>query len=195
MKRLIPFIMLLSLLYSHNNAFAQFSDNPFSIAVDNTLNNFISVGPRQFFVQSNIVNAGNSALQSGNIGNNQSTDLRVLVRGGDQVQFDYRTSTEANFDSLVLVVADLNGIVLDTPFFYSGEINWRTQQAYTIPGNRTQRILLWVYQKDGSLSFGDDAVWVDNIQIKRDGVAVTASELDSSAELPAIIQLLLDDDS
>ena len=117
------------------------------------------------------------------------------MRGGDQVQFDYRTSTEANFDSLVLVVADLNGIVLDTPFFYSGEINWRTQQAYTIPGNRTQRILLWVYQKDGSLSFGDDAVWVDNIQIKRDGVAVTASELDSSAELPAIIQLLLDDES
>lgn len=175
-------------------SYAQNEGNPLSVAVDNTLNNFVSFGPGRFFSQPVTVNVGSSALQSGNISDNESTALQVLVRGGDRVQFDLRTSTEPEFDELILVLFDLQQNVLDTPFFFSGFVDWRTE-SYTIPGDGQQFVLAWVYQKDFSLSGGRDAVWVDNVRITRNGVEVDASQrtITDAPWLPPVINLLLED--
>ena len=175
-------------------SYAQNESNPLSVAVDNTLNNFVSFGPGRFFSQPVTFNVGGSAVQSGNISDGESTALQVLVRGGDRVQFDVRTSTEAGFDDLVLVLFDLEQNALDTPFFFSGFVDWRTE-SYTIPGDGQQFVLAWVYQKDGSISSGRDAVWVDNIRLTRNGVEVDSSQLTISDTpwLPPVINFLLED--
>ena len=92
-----------------------------------------------------------------------SVDVTVPA-GGGTLSFFYKTSTEEDFDYLRLLV---DGIFMGE---WSGEIfDWMPASAPLTSGGHT---ITWQFVKDGSVSFGQDGVWVDNITINsppRDG--------------------------
>ena len=131
------------------------SDNPLSVVMqdDYTLNgNFVATtftdgfesgnllhlpwvtsGDAPWFVQSSVVAFGNYAARSGVIGNNQSSSLRVTLNNfvAGIGSFDYRVSTETNFDSLSFYV---NGNLVHQ---WSGEMGWASFSFPLAAGTHT----------------------------------------------------------
>ncbi len=116
---------------------------------------------------------GNYAARSGNINDNQNSDLQIDINvlANDSISFFQRVSSEGNmYDYLEFVVDGT------TKGQWSGLNSSYSREAYAITsGNHN---LLWSYTKDMSVSNGDDAAWVDfivfppadNILITRDNV-------------------------
>ena len=103
--------------------------------------------------------AGTYAAKSGVIGHSQSSYISHTITvpaGGASLSFYYRVSSEANYDYLRFYI---DGVQQTQ---WSGSVGW-TQQTYTLAaGSRTLR---WEYSKDGSSVSGDDAAYIDNINI------------------------------
>ena len=77
-------------------------------------------------------------------------------RAAGVAQFDYKVSSEANFDKLEFF---LNGNRLQG---WSGEVGWANYQ-FTVPaGTNTFE---WQYSKDAFQSFGLDAAFIDNLNL------------------------------
>jgi subtilisin family serine protease len=94
--------------------------------------------------------------RSGSINNNQSSSMQVEmeVATEDTIRFMARVSSEAEYDFLRFYID--NAVVGE----WSGEMQW-TELAFPVnPGLRTFR---WLYIKDGFVSEGSDAAWVDYI--------------------------------
>jgi hypothetical protein len=70
--------------------------------------------------------------------------------------FQYRVSSEASFDVLEFRV---NGEVKRT---WSGQNDWTLYQ-FVVPEGTNK--LEWIYRKDPSLSNGEDAVFIDNLEV------------------------------
>ena len=99
---------------------------------------------------------GSYCAKSGLIFNSQSSSLSLdyLVYSEDVLSFWYKVSSESNYDYLRFYV---DGVEMDK---WSGTVPW-TEATYTIvPGQHTFE---WEYSKDGSVSVGDDAAWIDMI--------------------------------
>ena len=114
-------------------------------------------GDKPWLVQSNEVSFGQFAARSGAIGDNQNSILvlKSLTAAG-VAQFDYKVSSEANFDKLEFF---LNGNRLQG---WSGEVGWANYQ-FTVPaGTNTFE---WQYSKDAFQSFGLDAAFIDNLNL------------------------------
>jgi hypothetical protein len=104
---------------------------------------------------------GNFVAKSGNISHNQKSVLEtvpIIAKEGN-VSFDIRTSTEAGFD---VASAYINNELIGT---WSGKNDWQTVTSNVTPG--TQVRLKVEFQKDGSVSEGDDAVIIDNVRISK----------------------------
>jgi subtilisin family serine protease len=103
---------------------------------------------------------GRYAAKSPTITHNQSATLSTTIESdGGTLSFWYRTSTEATNDKLTFLI---DGVSQGT---YSGTTGW-TQASFTLAaGSRT---LTWTYSKNGSISSGSDAVWIDNISFPGD---------------------------
>jgi hypothetical protein len=72
------------------------------------------------------------------------------------VQFDLKVSSEPTYDFLSFSV---DGQEVQR---WSGSVGW-TQFSHTLsPGSH---VLEWAYEKDGSVSQGSDAAWIDNVYI------------------------------
>ena len=99
---------------------------------------------------------GEYSARSGAITDNQTSVLQIplsLDMPGT-ILFALKTSTEPNSDRLEFY---LNNAILG---MWHGETDWR-EIEYNIPaGNHSIR---WVYRKNGSVSMGQDCVWIDNI--------------------------------
>jgi len=108
-----------------------------------------------FSPTTNQASTGNYSLGSEDIGNNQyvAIDWMVDVEAGD-LAFDLKTSTEAGWDFFQVYV-DFNLM-----YSLSGENDWQT---ISIPLTAGSHSVIFLYGKDGSVSSGDDTVWVDNI--------------------------------
>ena len=76
-----------------------------------------------------------------------------LVAGGD-LKFWYNVDSEATYDFLRFYI---DGVQQDS---WSGSIGW-TEATYSVSAG--QRTFEWRYTKDGSVSTGADAAWVDFI--------------------------------
>ncbi len=130
-------------------------------------------GAKPWVVQTNVVAVGRYAARSGAIGNNQSSSLILAAnfRDGDGA-FDYRVSSEPNFDVLGFYV---DGLLMQQ---WSGDIGWAN---YAFPITAGTHTLEWRYTKDAFGSAGLDAAFIDDVNLP------LSVALDSSS--PAHLQL------
>jgi alpha-tubulin suppressor-like RCC1 family protein len=115
-----------------------------------------SKGAPQWFGQTNISRDGVSAAQSAPIGNNLSSSMRMWVAGPITVQFWWKVSSAASHGVLSFTA----GRTVLTNI--SGEVDWQQCTVGVPAGNQ---ILQWTYAKDGSAAAGQDAAWVDQLQL------------------------------
>lgn len=101
--------------------------------------------------------AGSYCYTNKNITDGQSSSFQTIVRTeGGTISFWYRTSTETNLDKLRFYVDDTYVLTA------SGTTSW-TQFTYDLPAG--QHTLKWEYVKDGSISSGEDSVYIDNLLV------------------------------
>jgi hypothetical protein len=98
-----------------------------------------------------LVDAG----QSGDIENYGESHFNITVTGPGTISFWWKVSSEASFD-LLRLLDSTNALAA-----ISGSTDWE-QRSFSI-GSGTHQ-LEWSYSKDGSVSSGSDAGWVDQVQ-------------------------------
>ena len=122
----------------------------------------------EWFVQDQTVIDGLWTAQSGDIDNYESTSFVFeFVTMNGTMTFDYETSTESNWDFLVLCVdkaLTLNNVCdrLTYTWRMSG-LNSGTASYFI--ANAGFHTFEFMYYKDTSVSSWDDTVWVDNIEV------------------------------
>ncbi len=119
-------------------------------------------GSAPWFGQTNVTHDGEDAMQSGPIGNYQTSLLQAYVTGPGTLNFWWKVSSESGLDTLTLRISGILQASL------SGEVDWRQETFYVPDG---LRILLWRYVKDGSGSSGQDAGWLDQVTFTPGGTA------------------------
>ncbi len=116
-----------------------------------------AVGNASWFVQSNVVFAGQFAARSGVIADSQTSSLLLTNSfAAGNGSFDYRVSSESDWDLLSFYV---DGVLLQQ---WSGEVGWAN---YMFPLTAGTHTLEWTYSKDASLSAGLDAAFIDNVNL------------------------------
>jgi alpha-tubulin suppressor-like RCC1 family protein len=125
-------------------------------ALDTTNLVVSSKGSSQWFGQTNTTHDGLHAAQSGPIGSNTASSMRMWVAGPVTVSFWWKVSSEANHDFLTFSAGSL---VLTN---ISGETGWQQCTLTMPPGNQ---LLQWTYSKDANGTAGEDAGWVDQVVI------------------------------
>jgi hypothetical protein len=118
--------------------------------------------------------ASDGAARSGRIdhGQRSSLVLPVEMAGDGQISFRYRVDSEQGYDRLQFLV---DGQAL---LHASGTTAWQT---FSAPLPAGQHELVWRYTKDNTLGEGEDAAWIDDLQIEQASLAQwQAAELDSS---------------
>ncbi|MCB1079634.1 MAG: putative Ig domain-containing protein, partial [Verrucomicrobiae bacterium] len=117
----------------------------------------IVTGTPQWFLQNGTTHDGFDAAQSGDISDDGTSYFETTVAGPDTVRFWWKVSSEASFDFLHL--RD-NGVSVRS---IDGSVDWN-HIVYAVPaGTHTLR---WSYEKDGSVSTGADAGWVDELSVE-----------------------------
>jgi Pro-kumamolisin, activation domain/Divergent InlB B-repeat domain len=155
------------------------SANPLTVVVQNNVNltaNFIALpftdgfesgnlshlpwttaGNAPWFVQTNIVDQGIYAAQSGAITNSQTSSLILTTNFTAGLgSFDFKVSSEADWDFLNFSV---DGVLYKQ---WSGEVDWAN---YTFALNAGMHTLEWSYTKDPSLISGLDAAFIDDVNL------------------------------
>ena len=124
-------------------------------ALDNNYLAFTTGGDRSWAGQTAVSFYGGSSAQSGALGGNQFARLQTTVVGPGTLSFNWKVSSEANFDFLEVFVGDAL-----QPGSISGEVDWQ-QQNISIPAG--SHIITWIYIKDAFVGLGSDCGWVDKI--------------------------------
>lgn len=116
-------------------------------------------GSSAWTVQNSIKHTGNFAVKSPVMTDSQLSYLEVTlnVTSPGDISFWYKVSSEPRWDKLVFRI---DGSIKGTWEGYSGEIDWSQETVSVTAGIHTFR---WEYSKDGSVSQGSDAVWLDDI--------------------------------
>jgi hypothetical protein len=118
--------------------------------------------------------AGSFSLKSGHIVNSQRSDISYMANfSAGNVTFARKVSSETYFDFLEFYI---DGVLKGS---WSGELDWTVVSFPISAGSHT---LLWRYRKDGSVSAGGDAAWIDRVQLPSNRVPFP---------LEAILMLLL----
>lgn len=129
-------------------------------SVDNFTQSFSRSGAGNWMGQTAVAQVGGDALRSAAIGDNENCSFYTQVTGPLNLSFWWRTDCEATNDYLVL--EDYDGFTtVERAGRISGNTNW-TQVNVSLPSGT--RIIRWRYVKNGSVSAGADAGWVDGIQ-------------------------------
>lgn len=140
-------------------------------------------GQAPWFWQTTTTHDGIDAVQSGDIGNNQSSTFSLTVSGPGTVSFWWKVSSEKNYDYLRFSIdgTEQSGKI-------SGVVDWQQQSHTLAAGSHT---LQWSFSKDGSESQGSDCGWVDQVVLPGsaptprqlfDAWAAAADLTDSAAE-------------
>lgn len=119
--------------------------------------NWDTNGVSPWFVQTGSVSGGQFAARSGAIGGNGSSSLKLTanVRAGSAA-FSYRVSSESGWDWF--------GFLIDGELVqkWSGEVEW---SDYSIPLQAGVHTFEWRYTKDFLNSAGEDAAFLDNVNL------------------------------
>ena len=106
--------------------------------------------------QTNASFDGVDALRSGMITNSQQSWLETRVVGPARVSFYWKISSENGYDFLRF---SINGVEVTNT---SGKVEWKLLSFLLPAGTNTLR---WLYMKDESESVGQDAGWVDAVNV------------------------------
>ena len=110
-----------------------------------------------WFVQNRETHDGDAAAQSGSTTNNGQSALQgSYFSGAGTLTFWWKVSSEEGFDYLRVFV-DNSTIPV---FSISGETGWEQR---TITFTNGSHFVRWIYSKDGSVSAGRDAGWLDEV--------------------------------
>ncbi|MGD0817839.1 MAG: C1 family peptidase [Methanomassiliicoccales archaeon] len=94
------------------------------------------------------------AMQSGDVGDSSNSTLIAVVEGPGTFSFDWKVSSEPNFDYLNFYLdGNLNKRI-------TNETSWATVTTAITSGIH---YLNWTYSKDVGVSFGNDSGWIDNV--------------------------------
>ncbi|MEP7156918.1 MAG: reprolysin-like metallopeptidase [Betaproteobacteria bacterium] len=119
---------------------------------------------------------GRCSLRSGAIGDRASS--RIAVTGNylaGTVRFSRRVSTENTFDCLRFTIdgvqQNVGGQCSETGGIgASGEVPW---SAVELPVSAGRHTFTWSYEKDGNAIEGEDAVWIDDVQLPPESSLLT----------------------
>ncbi|MEI7729315.1 MAG: M36 family metallopeptidase [Verrucomicrobiota bacterium] len=136
---------------------------PLAVAVNNPGLAVATGGDAPWLGLPTITHDGVAAAQSGFIGDAMQSWMEITVVGPSHIGFWWKVSSETNTDYLEFT---LNGVRTN---LISGEVDW-TRVGYDVPAGTN--VVRWNYVKNGSVSAGQDAGWVDQILIGRPPVVV-----------------------
>lgn len=122
------------------------------------------------------VKDGREAVRTGEIADGEGTKLQTTVEGPGELTFWWRTSSEESYDWMRFSVAD------EVRANLSGETGWLKRTVAIPHGTHT---LSWSYEKDTSVSKGDDAGWVADVVYNQYSPGITSS--------PESVELLVGD--
>lgn len=110
-----------------------------------------------WFAQNRETHDGDAAAQSGATTNNGTSTLQVYLPNPGTLSFWWKVSSEEDFDYLRVYLGQST-----TPLFsISGATDWEQK---TITLTNAGNVLRWVYSKDGSVSAGRDAGFLDEVK-------------------------------
>jgi hypothetical protein len=114
-------------------------------------------GGTAWFIQQDVVADGEFALQSGDVGDQQASSIKVQAAfSGGTGSFSSRVDSEESWDKLVFLI---DGRVIRE---WSGLVDWNEYEFKLTSGTHE---LEWRYQKDFANSRGADAAWLDNVNL------------------------------
>lgn len=101
---------------------------------------------------------GMYAAKSGNIGDQSDSELKLTIEvaSDDSIAFRVKVSSEADYDYLQFYIDN------DMQEEWAGEVDWMRVVYPVSEGEHTFR---WVYEKDYSVSNGDDCGWIDYVEL------------------------------
>jgi len=115
---------------------------------------------RPWIVDTSAASIGTYAAHSAaNVPNNQSSSLQITwpMQSAGTIKFDYRVSSENNYDFLTFSINDS-----DIEQWSGTNITTFRTATYPVPAG-ANNIFKWTYSKDVSSSSGQDRGWIDNI--------------------------------
>ncbi|MCD4830024.1 MAG: T9SS type A sorting domain-containing protein [Candidatus Cloacimonetes bacterium] len=119
-------------------------------------------GGADWFLQQSTVWEGDYSLESGDIGNNQTTwtEVTLDVVAAGEISFYYKVSSEAGYDYLRFYIDN------QQMGQWAGNVDWTIAEYDVSVGEHTFK---WAYEKDYSMSGGSDCGWIDYVQLPFSG--------------------------
>ena len=133
-----------------------------------------TLGGAYWFIDNTTSNTGTFSARSGAVSHVNLTTLQVqieVVEDG-QISFYKKVSSEANKDKLTFYI---DNTVMGE---WSGVVDWSRETFAVTAGTHRFK---WIYMKDSSGSYGDDACWIDDVQFP----ALSSVELMPALEVNA----------
>lgn len=130
---------------------------------NNTFVSWTSSGASPWFTSTLLPYEGSYCEQSGVIANNQSSSMSFVytITQADSIHFYRKVSSEEGWDFLYFYIDNIE------VGKWSGEINWEKLSYPVAAGIHT---FMWKYAKDGLVSEGEDAGFIDYILLP-DGIS------------------------
>ena len=144
----------------------------------------LTFGVSQEYPFRGVVKDGRAAAMSGNAGVNDSTSrlqLTVTMSAGQELSFDYKVSSEKNYDKFRFFVNGSELISAD------GEVDW-THFVYTA-GSAGSYSFEWRFDKDVSVASGSDCVWIDEVALS--AASVLPGDADGNGAVDSVDALLV----
>ena len=112
--------------------------------------------------------SGNASLRSGIISDNEASSISLtLFTESANGSFAYKVDSESSYDFLIFSV---DGAQVES---WSGDTGWSN---YSFPLSAGTHTLQWTYSKDQSVSNGQDAAWIDHLDLPN-GLFMTNPEV------------------
>jgi hypothetical protein len=120
--------------------------------------NFVSSGNAGWQIDETTSSSGTVSIRASTITHSQSACTAVTVENSSAISFDWKVSSESNYDFLRFYI---NGNQQAVPI--SGDVNWtgKTFSEFHVGTNEFK----WCYTKDHMVTHGSDTGWVDNIRV------------------------------
>jgi subtilisin family serine protease len=115
---------------------------------------WVQGGTAPWIIDGTSAQEGSYSARSGDINDNQDSQLSIElnVQAAGNIEFYYKVSSESSYDFLDFIV---DGATVAS---WSGTVDWTLFQHNLDAGVHT---IAFNYNKDGSVSSGSDAAWID----------------------------------
>ena len=113
--------------------------------------------PPSWSLDNSASSSGNASLRSGSVSDNEASSISLtLSTESANGSFAYKVDSESGYDFLIFSV---DGAQVES---WSGDTGWSN---YSFPLSAGTHTLQWTYSKDYTVSNGQDAAWIDNLDL------------------------------